>query len=133
MRYMLGIDVGGTFTDFVAYDSETKAIDVWKHLSVPRDPVAGILAGLQQFAHPEAIRNARLGTTIATNAALERKGATVAYVTTKGFRDVIFIQRGNRQIALRHELGQTEAAGQATALFRGHGTDRQVRQRDHAT
>jgi N-methylhydantoinase A len=97
MRYMLGIDVGGTFTDFVAYDSETKAIDVWKHLSVPRDPVAGILAGLQQFAHPEAIRNARLGTTIATNAVLERKGATVAYVTTRGFRDVIFIQRGNRK------------------------------------
>ena len=97
MRYMLGIDVGGTFTDFVAYDSETKAIDVWKHLSVPRDPVAGILAGLEQFAHPEAIRNARLGTTIATNAVLERKGAVVAYVTTKGFRDVIFIQRGNRK------------------------------------
>ncbi len=97
MRYMLGIDVGGTFTDFVAYDSETRAILVWKHLSVSRDPVAGILAGLQQFAHPEAIRNARLGTTIATNAVLERKGAVVAYVTTKGFRDVIFIQRGNRK------------------------------------
>ena len=42
MRYMLGIDVGGTFTDFVAYDSETKAIDVWKHLSVPRDWSPGI-------------------------------------------------------------------------------------------
>ncbi len=97
MRYMLGIDVGGTFTDFVAYDSETRATLVWKHLSVPRDPVAGILAGLQQFAHPEAIRNARLGTTIATNAVLERKGAVVAYVTTKGFRDVILIQRGNRK------------------------------------
>ena len=97
MRYMLGIDVGGTFTDLVAYDSETKAVDVWKHISVPRDPVAGILAGLEHFAHPEAIRNARLGTTIATNAVLERKGAVVAYVTTKGFRDVIFIQRGNRK------------------------------------
>ena len=64
---------------------------------MPRDPVAGILAGLERFAHPEAIRNARLGTTIATNAVLERKGAVVAYVTTKGFRDVIFIQRGNRK------------------------------------
>ena len=55
------------------------------------------MRGLQHFAHPEAIRNARLGTTIATNAVLERKGAVVAYVTTKGFRDVIFIQRGNRK------------------------------------
>jgi hypothetical protein len=39
----------------------------------------------------------RLGTTVATNAILERKGATVAYVTTKGFRDIIFVQRGNRK------------------------------------
>jgi hypothetical protein len=46
---------------------------------------------------PKAIRNARLGTTIATNAVLERKGAVVAYGTTEGFRDVIFIQRGNRK------------------------------------
>ena len=97
MRYMLGIDVGGTFTDFVAYDSETKAIDVWKRLSVPQDPVAGIEAGLEQFAHPQAIRNVRLGTTVATNAILERKGAVVAYVTTRGFRDIPFIQRGNRK------------------------------------
>src|SRR5918996_3297753 len=97
MRYMLGIDVGGTFTDFVAYDSETRDLDVWKHLSVPQDPVAGIKAGLEGFAHPEAIRNARLGTTVATNAILERKGAVIAYVTTKGFRDVPFIQRGNRK------------------------------------
>ncbi|MGH6917444.1 MAG: hydantoinase/oxoprolinase N-terminal domain-containing protein, partial [Geminicoccaceae bacterium] len=97
MRYMLGIDVGGTFTDFVAYDSETRELDVWKHLSVPQDPVAGIKAGLAGFAHPEAIRNARLGTTVATNAILERKGAAIAYVTTRGFRDVPFIQRGNRK------------------------------------
>jgi N-methylhydantoinase A len=94
---MLGIDVGGTFTDFVAYDSETRELDVWKQLSVPQDPVAGIKAGLAQFAHPEAIRNARLGTTVATNAILERKGAVIAYVTTAGFRDVPFIQRGNRK------------------------------------
>ncbi len=97
MRYMLGIDVGGTFTDFVAYDRDTRATLVWKQLSVPSDPTAGILAGLQQFEGARAIRNARLGTTIATNAVLERKGAVVAYVTTRGFRDVVFIQRGNRK------------------------------------
>jgi N-methylhydantoinase A len=97
MRFMLGIDVGGTFTDFVAYDNETKELDVWKHLSVPQDPVAGIKAGLAEFAHPEAIRNVRLGTTVANNAVLERKGAVIAYVTTAGFKDVLFIQRGNRK------------------------------------
>ncbi|MBN9509118.1 MAG: hydantoinase/oxoprolinase family protein [Alphaproteobacteria bacterium] len=97
MRFMVGIDVGGTFTDFVAYDRETKEIDVWKHLSVPANPVDGILAGMASFAHRGEIANIRLGTTVATNALVERKGATIAYVTTKGFRDVIFIQRGNRK------------------------------------
>ena len=97
MRFMLGIDVGGTFTDFVAYDRETSEISVWKHMSVPGNPVDGILAGLEGFAHKGAIANIRLGTTVATNALLERKGATVAYVTTQGFRDVPFIQRGNRK------------------------------------
>ena len=94
MRFMVGIDVGGTFTDFVAYDRDTKEIQVWKHMSVPRDPSEGILQGLAQFAHRGDIRNIRLGTTVATNAILERKGAKVAFLTTKGFKDVPFIQRG---------------------------------------
>jgi N-methylhydantoinase A len=97
MRYMVGIDVGGTFTDFVAYDSETKQIQVWKHMSVPRDPGEGIIRGLATFQARNDIRNIRLGTTVATNAILERKGARVAFLTTKGFRDVPFIQRGHRK------------------------------------
>jgi N-methylhydantoinase A len=97
MRHMLGIDVGGTFTDFVAYDRDSNAIRVWKELSVPSDPVAGILGGLAEHRGRDDIANIRLGTTIATNAVLERKGAVVAYVTTRGFRDIPFIQRGNRK------------------------------------
>ena len=97
MRYMLGIDVGGTFTDFVAYDRDTRQVKVWKSLSAPKNPVEGIMAGLQQFDQKADIANIRLGTTVATNALLERTGATVAYVTTKGHRDVLFIQRGNRK------------------------------------
>jgi N-methylhydantoinase A len=97
MRFMLGIDVGGTFTDFVAYDRDSRAISVWKQLSVPGDPVQGVLNGLERFGGRGEIGNIRLGTTVATNAVLERKGAVVAYVTTRGFRDVPFIQRGNRK------------------------------------
>ncbi|MDF2780365.1 MAG: hyuA, partial [Geminicoccaceae bacterium] len=97
MRYMLAIDVGGTFTDFVAYDEQARATLVWKEPSVPSDPMAAILDGLERYPHRGDIANIRLGTTVATNALLERKGAVVAYVTTKGFRDVPFIQRGNRK------------------------------------
>jgi N-methylhydantoinase A len=94
--YLVGVDVGGTFTDFVSYDPETKSVAVWKNLSTPADPGEGILTGLGKIDNPGDIGNVRLGTTIATNAILERKGARVAYVATKGFRDIPFIQRGNR-------------------------------------
>jgi N-methylhydantoinase A len=96
-RNILGVDVGGTFTDFVAYDPETKSLEVWKEPSTPADPVTGIISGLSQHPHPVAVENLRIGTTIATNAILERKGAVVAYISTKGHRDVPFIQRGNRK------------------------------------
>ena len=49
MRHLLGIDVGGTFTDFVAYDGAERRIAVWKELSVPADPVVGILRGLERY------------------------------------------------------------------------------------
>ena len=97
MRNVLGVDVGGTFTDFVAYDQKTRKVTVWKELSTPADPATAIIAGLARHDNRDAIANLRIGTTIATNAILERKGAVVAYVTTKGFRDVPFIQRGNRK------------------------------------
>ncbi|MBM3482396.1 MAG: hydantoinase/oxoprolinase family protein [Alphaproteobacteria bacterium] len=95
--YLVGIDVGGTFTDFVSYDPNTRAVDVWKNLTTPKDPNEGIVTGLGHVKDPSGIGNMRLGTTIATNAILERKGAIVAYITTEGFRDVPFIQRGNRR------------------------------------
>ncbi len=93
----VSIDVGGTFTDFVAYDRETRQLNVWKTLSTPDDPSEGIVGGLENAGAAEDIEHLRFGTTIATNAVLERKGATVAYVATTGFRDVPFIQRGKRQ------------------------------------
>jgi N-methylhydantoinase A len=93
----LGIDIGGTFTDFIAYDHETGALRGWKCLSRAGDPTAAILEGLALggVAH-ELLRAIRLGTTVATNALLEGKGAVVAYITTAGFRDIPFIGRGDR-------------------------------------
>ncbi|MEQ8651921.1 MAG: hydantoinase/oxoprolinase family protein [Kiloniellales bacterium] len=96
-HHVVGIDVGGTFTDFVAFDPSSKQLKVWKTLSTPADPSDGILGGLAKAEGITEIEHLRFGTTIVTNAILERKGASVAYVTTKGFRDVPFIQRGKRQ------------------------------------
>src|SRR5688572_14092905 len=96
-HYLVGIDVGGTFTDFVAYDRDSGTISVWKNLTTPSDPTDGILEGLRRIGDRTAISHVRLGTTVATNAILERKGARLAYLATRGFRDVPFIQRGNRK------------------------------------
>ena len=96
MTRILGIDVGGTFTDFVSYDSKTQKLEVWKTSSTPDDPSDGILNGMAQKSS-EQVEYMRFGTTVATNAILERKGSTVAFVTTQGFKDVPFIQRGKRK------------------------------------
>ena len=97
MGAILGIDVGGTFTDFVAYDPDSGAIEAWKTLTTPADPIEAISNGIEQNERLQAIQTLRLGTTIATNALLERKGVEVAYVTTRGFRDIPFIQTGKRK------------------------------------
>ncbi|MFQ1061432.1 hydantoinase/oxoprolinase family protein [Bordetella trematum] len=94
---IVGIDIGGTFTDFVSYDAETGTIRNWKNLTTPTEPIEGVLQGLAQHEDLESVAKIRLGTTIATNALLTRRGAKVAYVTTEGFRDVPFIQRGDRR------------------------------------
>jgi N-methylhydantoinase A len=94
----LGVDIGGTFTDFVAYDRNTGTLRAWKNLSTPADPTEGILTGLDSGGVADAsLAGIRLGTTVATNALLEGKGAIVGYITTTGFRDIPFIGRGNRR------------------------------------
>ncbi len=90
----IGIDAGGTFTDFIVVH-DNGAIQTFKLRSNPRSPASVILAGLKQA---EAIKRAEVihGSTVATNALLERKGARTALVTTAGFEDVIQIGRQNR-------------------------------------
>ncbi len=94
----VGIDVGGTFSDFV-FRTHKGRITVLKRLSTPNDPSQSMLVGLQEALQREELLSPFLlthGTTVATNALLERKGAPTALITTKGFRDVLAIGRQNR-------------------------------------
>ncbi len=89
--HMLGIDIGGTFTDFVLLcDGQ---ITVHKLLSTPANPAQALLEGVATLGSPPTIVH---GTTIATNALLERRGARTALLTTYGFADVLVIGRGTR-------------------------------------
>lgn len=87
----IGIDTGGTFTDFVLWDG--KSISTYKVLSTPDDPSRAILQGLDSLEPKEVVH----GSTVATNALLEQKGARTAFVTTKGFEDLLAIGRQNRE------------------------------------
>jgi N-methylhydantoinase A/oxoprolinase/acetone carboxylase beta subunit len=93
----IGIDTGGTFTDLLCLDS--RGLRVHKLRSVPSDPSSAILAGIRALLETEP-RDASLevthGSTVATNAVLERKGARLALITTSGFEDVIRIGRQTR-------------------------------------
>src|SRR5580698_9018228 len=96
----IGIDSGGTFTDFVVLDDDGKAakMESFKLRSNPASPASVILDGLSRIrtrmtsTHAEVVH----GSTVATNALLERKGAKTAFVTTRGFEDLIAIGRQNR-------------------------------------
>ncbi|MCC7271651.1 MAG: hydantoinase/oxoprolinase family protein, partial [Alphaproteobacteria bacterium] len=95
----MGIDVGGTFTDLVVVDHAQGRVVTAKHPSQAGDPSAAILAGIAEMAlDSRAIERVVHGTTIATNALLERRGATTGLVTTAGCRDVIEIGRGRRLV-----------------------------------
>ena len=87
----IGIDAGGTFTDFVVAHNDGR-IEIFKLRSNPANPAAVILEGLKRAGRGEVIH----GSTVATNALLERKGVRTALITTKGFEDVIQIGRQNR-------------------------------------
>ena len=98
MVWFIGVDVGGTFTDFFAFDDEGRRACVHKTLSTPDDPARAILTGLEAVCRehgiaPDDIRRLGHGTTVATNALIQRKGATVALITTDGFRDLLEIGR----------------------------------------
>ena len=102
MTYRIGVDVGGTFTDLVAID-EGGLTTLAKVPSTPEDPSLGVLEGLSQLAGRFGVDRTALlrdterivhGTTVATNALLEHKGARLGLLTTEGHRDVVEMREG---------------------------------------
>ena len=106
MRWEIGIDVGGTFTDFFALDTASGEVRLHKRPSTPSNPADAIIHGLKELcaaAGIEAPQISRIihGTTVATNALIQRRGGRVAVITTRGFRDLLEI---GRQIGGLHRL-----------------------------
>jgi N-methylhydantoinase A len=98
MAVRLGIDTGGTFTDLIGIDDVTGELVVAKTPSTPSRPVDAIMNAIDRSGIGDGSLEAiSIGTTVATNALLQRNGATVIYVTTAGFEDVPYIQRMNRK------------------------------------
>ncbi len=97
----IGIDIGGTFTDFLLFDEADRRFTLGKTLTTPSDPSEGVLTGLRDLLTGAAVaeRDVRQivhGTTLVTNALIERKGAKTALITTAGFRDAVEIGREHR-------------------------------------
>ncbi|MCX8995934.1 hydantoinase/oxoprolinase family protein [Rhizobiaceae bacterium BDR2-2] len=97
-NWVIGVDVGGTFTDFSARETKTGRVFIHKRPSTPDDPSRAIIFGLREMTEKyeidsESIARFAHGTTVATNALLQRRGARVALVTTRGFRDLVEIGR----------------------------------------
>ena len=93
----VGVDVGGTFTDLVVYDARTGEVRTAKVLTTPRDIPAGIFQSFDQVsAKLSEAAYVKHGTTTAINTVLERSGAKTALITTRGFRDILELGRGNR-------------------------------------
>ena len=98
---LIGVDVGGTFTDVVYTDTDTHQVLIHKVPTTSADPSVGVITGITDLCKrngidPTDIQQIYHGTTIATNALLEYKGARVGVVTTKGYRDILHIGRHQR-------------------------------------
>ncbi len=98
MAYRLGIDVGGTFTDLLLADEETGRLFPVKTPSTPADPSVGVMTGIDRICELSGIGHDKIdylmhGTTVATNAVLEGKGAKVGLVVTDGYKQTLHVAR----------------------------------------
>ena len=100
---VVGVDIGGTFTDFMLYDTASGAVHVHKVPSTPEAPERAMVTGLLELCElagvsPGDLEGVFHGTTIATNAVLQFDGALVGMITTRGFRDIVHIGRHQRPL-----------------------------------
>ena len=100
-RYALGVDIGGTFTDFALMNTATGEVHAAKVLTNYKDLTQAVLDGVRQLARaipgsPAAIERVIHGTTLATNALIQRKGGRTALLVTRGFRDMLELGRESR-------------------------------------
>lgn len=117
---LVGVDVGGTFTDLVLFDTETGRAQIHKVPTTPDNPALGVLAGIaglcERFGVPKAaIAHVYHGTTTATNAMLEHDGAVAGMITNEGYRDIVHIGRHQRP---QHFSIQQEIPWQDRALVK---------------
>jgi len=97
MSQIIGVDVGGTFTDLISFDTNTDTVRIAKVLSTPENQAFGVMKALETAeANLESVESLIHGTTVTTNALLERKISRVGLITTKGFRDVLELGRRTR-------------------------------------
>lgn len=97
MGKLIGVDIGGTFTDIILLDTDRQSLRIEKISTTPHDPSDGLIAGLDalRVSYPE-VELIIHGTTVATNAILERKGGRCGLIATRGFRDVLELRRRDR-------------------------------------
>ena len=94
MTHRLGVDIGGTFTDFALFDESGSEIAVLKRLTTPADPSIAVIEGTAALLRREDVPMAEVesiahGTTLVTNAVIERPGAKTGMLVTEGFRDIL--------------------------------------------
>ena len=110
--FRVGIDTGGTFTDLIALDESTGEIHLGKVFSTPGQPAEALLNALAQAQIPlPTVKQLIHGTTVATNALLEHKGAKVAYVTTATVTDTAEWVTGSTDIATAAAEAQNQLVG----------------------
>ncbi len=97
MAKFLGVDTGGTFTDFILFDDGSRSVRIHKVLSTPHAPEEAILQGISDLNIDADSLSVVHGSTVATNAVLEGKGVRTAYITNKGLADVLTIGRQARE------------------------------------